>query len=72
MKILNQKGQILTEYLILMILVSLSAIGVVTSLGKQIRVKVRHAKERIAKKMVFDDNDKDDSSIFNFGGLGGN
>jgi len=69
MKILNQKGQILTEYLILMILVSLSAIGVVSSLGKQIRAKVRNAKERIAKKMVFDDKaDEDQNAFWNWGG----
>lgn len=49
----NQKGQSLTEYMILMVLVSLAAVGLTQSLGKSIKKTIRKARDRIDKEIVF-------------------
>ncbi|MBC7691581.1 MAG: hypothetical protein H7222_07410 [Methylotenera sp.] len=43
----NQKGQSLTEYLILLVLISVVSIAGVQSLGKAIHGKLKDAKEKI-------------------------
>ncbi|MBL7714876.1 MAG: hypothetical protein JNL01_05370 [Bdellovibrionales bacterium] len=43
----NQKGQGLTEYLILLILVGIISIVSVQSLGKTIQAKIKLAREKI-------------------------
>ena len=45
--ILDQRGQTLTEYLSLVILISLVAVGTVGKLGKTIKRQIKSAEERI-------------------------
>ena len=54
MKILrNERGQGLTEYLIILILVSLVAVGAAASLGKSVKGKIKDANNRIEKRVQF-------------------
>jgi len=51
----NKKGQGLTEYLILLVLVSITAIGVTITLGKTVREKIKTAREHINSGVTFPD-----------------
>ena len=45
--LLDQKGQGLTEYLILLLLIAVVSIGVTQALGKTIQNKIRDAQTKI-------------------------
>jgi Flp pilus assembly pilin Flp len=45
----NNRGQGMTEYLVLLMLVAVSSIAVVASLGKSIRGKITEARKQIEK-----------------------
>lgn len=45
--LLNQSGQGLTEYLILLVLIAVTSIGIVTKMGSTIQSKMEDAKEKI-------------------------
>ncbi len=55
MKKLGNKGQGLTEYITLLVLVSLAAVGITQSLGKSVQGALRKARDRINTKVVFGD-----------------
>jgi Flp pilus assembly pilin Flp len=55
MRILDQRGQGLTEYLILVLLISVVSIAAVKGLGGTIKVKIREAKNKINHDVVLDD-----------------
>ncbi|MBY0470034.1 hypothetical protein K2X30_02625 [bacterium] len=48
----NQKGQGLTEYVILLLLISVVSIAAVRGLGSTIRVKIREVKNEIKREVV--------------------
>lgn len=52
---LDQKGQSLTEYIILLVLVSLVAVGAAKSVGKTIRAKIETARSHILSDINFND-----------------
>lgn len=52
---MNQQGQGLTEYLMLLFLISVISIGVTKSLGSLIRHKLETAKNHISKEMVLEE-----------------
>lgn len=54
---LNQAGQGLTEYLILLILVSVISIGAVQTLGKIVKKKFQVARDNINRKVDLQEND---------------
>ena len=54
MTILNNRGQGLTEYLVLLILISVISIGAVTTLGKTIQGKLKEAKDQINKVSAYE------------------
>ncbi len=49
----NQSGQGLTEYLTILVLVSILAIAAVTTLGSRIREKIQIAGKRIHSGITF-------------------
>ena len=49
---LDQKGQGLTEYLMLMILISVISIGVTKALGNTIKTKIKEAQNHINKEVT--------------------
>lgn len=51
----NNKGQGLTEYITLLVLVSLVAVGAATSLGKSVRQKIETARSHIHSDINFND-----------------
>jgi Flp pilus assembly pilin Flp len=53
MKRLNNEGQGLTEYMVLLVLVSLAAVGVTQSLGKSVKKTIKKARDRIDHEIVF-------------------
>ncbi len=55
MRLLNNKGQGLTEYITLLVLVSLVAVGATKSVGKLIREKIETARRHINSDINFDD-----------------
>jgi Flp pilus assembly pilin Flp len=56
MKILkNNSGQGLTEYITLLVLVSLVAVGAAKSLGKSVREKIKTARSHINSDINFND-----------------
>lgn len=62
MKILDQKGQGLTEYIMLMLLVCLISVGIVGSLGKAIKSKLEVAKDHINKEITLGDKKNSNES----------
>ena len=48
----NQSGQGLTEYITILVLVSLVAVGATASLGKTVKNKIKTANERIKTQVV--------------------
>jgi hypothetical protein len=52
-KLLNRRGQGLTEYLILLILVAVVAIGVTRELGRTVANKIEIAKKRISSEVDY-------------------
>lgn len=52
----RDSGQGMTEYLIILVIVSLSAVVAMQSLGKQIKQSIRKSSERIKTKLVFEDD----------------
>jgi Flp pilus assembly pilin Flp len=52
---LDEKGQGLTEYLILLLLVAIVSIGTVKVLGNTVKMKLREAKDHINKEVVLED-----------------
>jgi Flp pilus assembly pilin Flp len=50
---LNEKGQSLTEYIILLVLVSLVTVGAAKSVGKTIRNKMETARSHILSDINF-------------------
>jgi Flp pilus assembly pilin Flp len=44
---MNEVGQGLTEYLVLLMLVSVVSIGAVSMLGKSVRTRIQQAREQI-------------------------
>ncbi len=59
-KKLNQKGQGLTEYLILMLLVCVASIAAAQGLGKIVKNKIKEARDNINKISPYNNNDQDD------------
>ncbi len=53
----EERGQGLTEYLILLILVAVISIGAVQSLGSTIKKKVQTARDNINRKVDLDERD---------------
>jgi Flp pilus assembly pilin Flp len=45
----NNRGQGLTEYLVLLMLVAVASIGLVAGLGKTVRGKIKEAQQHIDK-----------------------
>ena len=60
MKILDNKGQGLTEYITLLVLVSLVAVGATKSLGKNLRDKIRTARDHVSKDINFNNVKSDE------------
>jgi Flp pilus assembly pilin Flp len=58
MRILDRQGQGLTEYMILLVLVSLAAVGVTQGLGKSVKNTIKKARERIDHGIVFKEKGK--------------
>lgn len=54
-KKLNNQGQGLTEYLMLLFLISVISIGVTKALGALIKHKLEVAKNHISKELVLED-----------------
>jgi len=52
MKLSDEKGQGLTEYLILLFLISVISIGVTKQLGSVIQNRLKTAKENISRELV--------------------
>jgi Flp pilus assembly pilin Flp len=57
MKKLNQNGQGLTEYLILMLLICVVSVAAAQGLGKTVRNKLKEARDNINKISPYDDRD---------------
>lgn len=59
---LDEKGQSLTEYITLLVLVALVSIGAVSTLGKRVKGKIARASKKISSGISFKDVkvDKDD------------
>ena len=55
MKFLDQKGQGLTEYMTLLVLISLVSIAAVKTLGRDLRDKIKTAHSHIKKDLNFSD-----------------
>ena len=53
-RFLNEEGQGLTEYLTILILVSLVAVGAAKGLGKLVREKIETAKRHISSDINFE------------------
>ena len=53
MKKLDNKGQGLTEYLILLILIAVASIGATITLGKRIKERIQKAEETIEQNVQF-------------------
>jgi Flp pilus assembly pilin Flp len=53
--IANSSGQGLTEYVMLLVLVSLAAVGITKSLGKSVKGQIKKAQQRIDTGIVFKD-----------------
>jgi len=51
----DEKGQGLTEYITLLVLVSLVAVGAAKSMGKHVRDKIRTARDHINTDINFND-----------------
>ncbi len=51
----NEKGQGLTEYITLLVLVSLVAVGAAKSLGHTVRDKIKTARSHVSKDINFND-----------------
>lgn len=49
---LNEKGQGLTEYLMLILLIAVLSIGVTRSLGNTVKVKIKEAQNHINRDVV--------------------
>ena len=64
MKKLGNSGQGLTEYITLLVLVSLAAVGVTQSLGKHVKGAIKKAQHRIKHKIVFDDKKGGGGGLF--------
>jgi Flp pilus assembly pilin Flp len=54
MRILNQKGQGLTEYAILMVLVVMASVAIVKSIGTQLKIKLTKVREDIRREVTVD------------------
>ena len=52
--IMNRRGQGLTEYAILMVLVVMASVGLVGSIGKQLKIKLTTVRDTINKKITVD------------------
>jgi Flp pilus assembly pilin Flp len=57
MRSLDQKGQGLTEYLILLLLISIVSITAVRSLGGTIKSKLQQVRNHINSDVVLQEND---------------
>jgi Flp pilus assembly pilin Flp len=55
MRALDEKGQGLTEYITLLVLISLVAVGATQSLGKKLREKISTATRHINQDINFND-----------------
>jgi Flp pilus assembly pilin Flp len=55
LKLLDEKGQALTEYITLLILVALVAVGSAKTLGTTINKKIQTARKHISSDINFDD-----------------
>ena len=53
----NRRGQTLTEYMVLLILMSLAVVGTTQTLGKAIKKKMDDARERIRGRVTFESVD---------------
>ena len=53
----SEQGQGLTEYLILLILISLVSIGVVQGLGAKIKNRIKFSTEQIGSKLILEPRD---------------
>ena len=51
----KHSGQALTEYLILVLLISIVSISVVKSIGSTLQMKLRVTRDRILKEVAVDD-----------------
>ncbi len=54
-KMMNEKGQGLTEYITLLVLVSLVAVGATKSMGRHVRDKIRKARDHINSDINFNE-----------------
>jgi Flp pilus assembly pilin Flp len=54
MKLLDNKGQGLTEYITLLVLVSLVAVGAAKTLGTTVKEKIRRARSHIHSDISFE------------------
>ena len=71
MQKLDEKGQGLTEYMILLILVSLAAVGVAKGLGGSIKSAIRRAQQRISTQITFKEANESQGLGRGLGGLRG-
>ena len=55
MRLLDEKGQGLTEYITLLVLVALVAVGAAKSIGTTVRNKLETARKHINQDINFDD-----------------
>ncbi len=51
----NESGQGLTEYLVLLILISMVSVVAVKSLGGIVKDKLRYAREKINREVTYND-----------------
>ena len=58
---LNQKGQGLTEYLILVLLIAVVSIAATRSLGNTIKMKIQEARNHINSDVTISSGSRDDN-----------
>jgi Flp pilus assembly pilin Flp len=68
MKILDQKGQGLTEYIALLLLISVASIGVTKTFGKAIKTKIIEAREEVNSIKIDKSGGGDSGGVFGGGG----
>ncbi len=56
MKNMNRRGQGLTEYLVLLFLVTVVSIGVISQLGGMIKQNMRQAKDTIERHLTLENS----------------
>lgn len=55
--LLNSKGQGLTEYLMLVLLIAVVSIGATKTLGNTVKIKLQQVRRQINENVTFSEND---------------